>query len=90
MVQIDQTRIRNILTYEGSIPEGYAFLVDDVIYVWNPAAHFQRLHIHDMRLVSAIREHLTKHARVYTTLQHATDTIIAEQWQNWHKLLVSE
>jgi hypothetical protein len=86
MSQIDDMRIQRVLTFEGSIPDGYAFLVEGVIYVWNPNSHFQRLRLHDHVLVQAIREYLIARGRVFNTLQQAVQVVITEKWQNWEKL----
>jgi hypothetical protein len=86
MSNTQAARIRRVLTMEGSIPEGYAFLVDAAIYVWNPNAHFQRLLLHDPAFENAVREYLLATNRVFRTLQQASEVVVAEKWLNWEKL----
>lgn len=83
----DEARIRRVLTMEGSVPEGYAFLVDSFIYIWNPATHFRLLLLHDSALANTIRAQLTASGRVFDSLDHAAEFAIAQKWDNWEKLL---
>lgn len=81
----DPVHVKRVLTFDGNIPEGYAFLVDAVIYVWNPSFHFQRLRVSSAGLERACIEHLRQSKRVYDSLDEAKEVVIAEQWLNWEK-----
>jgi len=76
-----------VLTYEGTNPVEYAFLVDDAIYVWNPDAYLQRLGLHSSALSRACKDHLRATNRTFESLDEAIATIIAQKWRNWEKLL---
>src|SRR5262249_40884736 len=81
------TQVRTVLTFGGSVPEGYAFLVDAVVYVWNPRHHFQRLRIPSAELERECIEYLRTSRRVFESLEQAKSVIIADKWLNWDRLL---
>lgn len=78
---------KRVLTLDNSIPEGYTFLIDAVIYVWNPHHHFQRLRIPSAELERQCIEYLRNSKRAFDSLEHAKTVIIAEKWSNWDRLL---
>jgi hypothetical protein len=87
MKQIDITRVKAALTMSGTIPDGYAFLCEGLIYRWDPRYDFGVMLLEDNELAQDCRDYLESANKKFASLDQAVAKIIEEKWLGWERLL---
>ena len=82
-----QSRVLDILTLEGTIPEECSFVMGAFTYVWIPEVQFRTLAIHSDELNRACREYLLAQGRVFASYEEAEKVVISEKWPGWEQLV---